>query len=353
MTYRRKLLLLSILTGVLALIYAAALLFSPDRLSSRGALHVWLDPGRRDQVSRIELRVRDGESLALIRDDRIWYVADPVVSAVNPDSPGYPAKTARVEEFLRFLSTRSPYPLRGSALSSHGRLGLDEASAARIVLRGGPGLPLLDLLVGSLDATGREVYLRENNSQEVRSGEDNFSGYLTGSRTAWYNLRLLADRNGETQDPQMVQRVIVTAPAAPVESVESDTAAPELSGPLVFVRSADGWTLEGTPPDSLDASRVDTYVRGILEAEGDDFLAAPDAGEAGFADGRISLEMGDGRNYVIRVGPPVLTGDDSSAGGSRPGRRAVVSGSPYTYVLAEWTVNRIFRERSYFLKEQP
>ncbi|MDR3144695.1 MAG: DUF4340 domain-containing protein [Treponema sp.] len=352
MVYRRKLLFLSVLTGVLTLAYAAALLFSPDRLSSRGSLHAWLDPGRRDQVGRIELRNRDGESLALIRDNRLWYVEDPAFSTTNPDVPGYPAKTARVEEFLRLLSTRSSYPLRGNAPSSYGRLGLDEAAASRVVLRSGPGLPLLDLLVGSRDATGRELYLRENSSKELRSGEDKFSAYLTGNRTAWYNLRLLADRNGETQDPQLVQRLIVSAPAA---LVEPET--PDAPGPLVFVRSANGWSLEGTAPDSLDTSRVDSYVRGILEAEGDDFLAGPDRGEQDFNDGRISLEMGDGRNYVIRVGPPVLSGAPSEtgdAGGGGPGRRgAVISGSPYTYVLAEWTVNRIFRERSYFLKEGP
>jgi hypothetical protein len=350
MVYKQKLLLLSALTGILALIYAASLIFSPGRLNSRGVLHVWLEGGRRDEVRRIELSGGGGENVSLIRDDSLWYVEGPADSAGS--RPGYPAKTARIEDLLRLLSARSPYPPRGNSPSSHGRLGLDEASASRILLRGASGTPILDLLVGRRDAVGREVYLRENGSGEVRSGEDRFSAYLGGSRTAWYNLRLLPERDGESPDLRMVQRVTVLAPPAPSNPEAADgPAAPERPPALVFTRSDNGWIQGGTAPDSLEGFRVDSYIRGILDAEGDDFLESPAAGDPVFNEGRISIEMGDGGNYVIQIGPVLETGDGSPEGSPRR-RCAVVSGSPYVYALAEWTMNRIFRERSYFLKDE-
>ncbi|MDR1948667.1 MAG: DUF4340 domain-containing protein [Spirochaetaceae bacterium] len=345
MVYKQKLLLLSALTGVLALAYAATLIFSPDRMGSRRASHVWLEGSLREKVGRIELS-GGGQSVTLVRNGGGWY-------AEAPEAPGelFPAKTARVEDLLRLLSLRAPYPLRESSPASHERLGLG-GGASRILVRDNGGAPLLDLLVGGRDATGREVYLRENNRNEVRSGEDLFSAYLEGGRTAWYNLRLLSGRDGGTLDSRMVQRVIVTAPAAPPEPGGLDPAAPaapaepgEKAPPLVFTRSADGWLLEGTGPDSLENSRIDSYVRGILEAEGEDFLV--EAGNRVFADGSISLEMGDGARFVIQLGPRTETGEDPSGGG----RPALVSGSPYVYALAEWTVNRIFRDRSYFVKQ--
>jgi hypothetical protein len=326
MVYKKKLMLLSGLVGILALAYLLSLFFDPERVSSRSAAFLWLDPKLQNQADGIEIaRAGNWENpLSLARRGDDWFVF--------LEGAEFPAKKSRVEDLLRLLSTRGAYPVRGAAVSSHERLGLTPDAGARILVKGGAGLPLLDLLVGSLDAAGNEVYLRKNNQSEVRSGEDKFFAYINGGDTSWYNLRLFPDSGNQPLDAAKVQRITVF----PLPAEESDGG----SSPLIITRNGGGWSIEGMADDSVDTQRVDSYVRSIIDAEGDTFIPNLNANEAGFDEGRIVLELGSGSSLTIRVGAL-----------PDKGRGAVVSGSPHVYSLAEWTVSRIFREPSYFTKD--
>jgi hypothetical protein len=322
--------ILSGLAGVLALLYALTFIFDARRVDGRRASYVWLDPEWQEQVDRVEITgAAGGEGVILVRRGDQWFVSR---------GEEYPARQTRIEDFLRLLSGRFNYPVRGSSPASYERLALTEETASRIVVRGGAGVPLLDLLIGREDSTGSEVYLRRNNQNEVRSGEDRFSPYLTGSPTAWYNLRLFPD---EALDPESVQRLTVTAPAPRTLPGED---APEgepalVPSSLVFTRdgAAGGWTLGSAPVP--DKQQVEVYVRTILDAEGEDFIAPAEGADLPLNDGRIVLELGDGSVRTIRVG---------YAPGDPERLCAAVSGSPYIYALAEWTAERIFRDAAYF-----
>ncbi|MDR2742644.1 MAG: DUF4340 domain-containing protein [Treponema sp.] len=333
MTYNKKVLTLLILVAVLALIYAGTLVLTPERLNSRNAAYTWLEPKWADQADRIEIS-GGGETLALVRRNALWYA--------ETQGGEYPVKQGRVADLLRLLTSRGAYPLRGSAVSSHERLGVGE-NASRIVVRGGAGAaPLLDLLVGSGDATGREVYLRKSGQNEVRSGEDQFTVYLSPSPSAWYNLRLFPQEGTDgALSLDMVQRVTTVSPPSAGEAGE------EPASPLVITRSGSGWTVEGVDAGALDSSRIDPYIRAILDAEGDGFVTAFKSDDPVFNEGRIHLELGDGTTRTIKLGPVY------SAGEGEGKRTAVVSGSQYVYTLAEWTVTRLFRDAGYFKKTEP
>jgi hypothetical protein len=196
----------------------------------------------------------------------------------------------------------------------------------------------LDLLIGNQDAEG-QVYLRKYGFDEVRSGEDAFSLYVQGSRSAWYNLKLFGAENlGSDQ----VQRVSIAAPPGGESG----------GGSLVLTRSGQGWTLEdpaGTVPPggAPENSLVDGYVRALLDAEGDDFITTLDARDPVFDQGRITIELGNGAVRVIRLGPAVESGGGEE-GPVQTRRSAVVTGSPYVYALAEWAITRLFRDAAYF-----
>jgi hypothetical protein len=328
MPYKQKVLFLSIIVAVLALIYAGTLVLTPERLNSRNAAYTWLESKWADQADRIEIS-NSGETLTLVRRNALWYV--------EQDNAEYPAKQGRVEDLLRALTTRAAYPVRSAAPSSHERLGLSEDAASRILVRGGAGTPLLDLLVGDGSAAGNEVYIRKSGQNEVRSGEDKFTVYLSPSPTAWYNLRLFP----EAPVFDMVQRVTVISPAG-----ETDEE-PAPAVPLVITRSGPLWTLEGVAEDALDTTRIDSFIRAILDAEGDNFVTGMQAGDLASGEGSIHLELGDGTFRTIRLGPVMPAGEEGGTGK----RIAVVSGSPYVYTLAEWTVSRLFQNVSYFMKE--
>jgi hypothetical protein len=314
MVYKKKLILLSGLTALLALIYAAALIFDPERVNARNAAFVWLDAEGADRADSIVISRQGEEIVSLARKNGLWFVP--------AEGIDLPVKQARVEDLFRILSARGAYPLRASSAASHERLGLAEGTAARIIIRGGAGAyPLLDLLVGNQDAAGREIYLKRQGQDEVRSGDTRIASYVNGTAGSWYDLRLFPEGSGGTIDTGMVQRLSVDYPGGIAE-------------PLTLSRSGTGWTMGSL---SADTQRVELYIRSILDAEGEDFLPVPDSPV--FNEGRITLELGDGTNRIIRCGPL----DEE---GKR--RSAQITGSPYVYQLAEWTLGRLFREASYF-----
>ncbi|MDR1986737.1 MAG: DUF4340 domain-containing protein [Treponema sp.] len=334
MVYKKKALFLSCLVGALALVYAGTWVFEPERVNSRNAAFQWLDPKGLDAIDRIELSSGSGDPLTLVRKDTRWFV--------SRDDGDYPAKQGRIEEFLRILSTKGSYPVRGTETASHERLGLTEAAASRILIRGGAAAyPMLDLLVGSRDPTGREVYLRKQDQAEVRSGNDALSGYISSARTSWYDLRLFPETENPGLEVDSVQRLTVYPLAASAEeSAESgEQRAPE--PPFSLSRSEGTWIIEGASVNALDNQRIESYIRSIVDAEGEDFMPAPEGiQENEFIQGRIVLELGNGLSRTIRIGPALESNQ----------RKAIVSDTPFVYALAEWTINRIFRDASYFEK---
>jgi hypothetical protein len=339
MVYKQKLTLLSGIVGLLALIYVVTLIFEPERAGRRNAAFSWLDQKLVPQVEGIRiLSAPDAEALTLVRKNKLWYVSH--------EENEYPARQLRVDDFLALLSQRAAYPVRASSSAAHERLGLTEGAAARIVLTGASpparegaevvsGPLLLDLLAGQGDLLGQEIYLRKAGQNEVRSGENRFSGYLSGTRQSWYNLRLFPESEDGKLEAADVQKLTVYPPASALtgQGIES----PE---PQVFSRENNGWICGGITVTSLDNAKVDSYILSVLNIEGDDFSSSAKPEDPIFNDGRLTLELGDGSIRTLRLG-----GSDES---NR--RLAVVSGSPHVYSLAGWAVDRLFREASYFEK---
>jgi hypothetical protein len=329
MGFKKKLTILLALTGVLGVIYGGTLIFDPERVTTRDASYRWLDPELADRVDRIEISRPGGESLALVRKSGGWFVAR--------ESVEYPAKEGRVEDLLRFFTTRASFPLRAASAASHERFGLTEGEASRIVLRAGVGSsPLLDLLAGKGDALGQEVYLRRNNQDEVRSGEDRISSYLNSAPSSWYMLRLFPE-TGAPLGIDTVQSLTVSLPPDPDSDGNGEGAGK--AGTYTLKRDGSNWVREadGTV---LDKPKVESYIRAVIEAEGEDFIPDMEPGDPVFTggEGSVILSLGDGSTRFIRLGPALESGS----------RSAAVSGSPYVYALATWTVNRIFRDAAEF-----
>ena len=330
--------------AALVLAYTLGIVFDPERTASGSALLSWIDPQLVDRIDRIDIE-SGGEIKELIRKNAEWFVLH--------NGKDYPARQMRVEVFIDLLARRAPYPVRSSNASSHERLGLTENAASRILVSGGAGLPLLDLLVGQGDITGQEVYLRRRGQNEVRSGEDVFTSYTESPRTSWYNLRLFPEGGDGGLDADSVQRLTVYAGAQPPGgdagdagandgpggTAEGDTAAAP-AGLRVFTRNGREWTFSGINIAEADMSKVDSYVRGILNTEGDDFSDLDEDGLT-FNHSRVTLELGDGSVRTVSLSAPDETGR----------RLARVSGSPYTYSLAGWAAGRLFRDASFFEKQ--
>lgn len=351
MQYKQKLYFLSGIISLLALVYVLTLVFDPERVGTRTAAFTWLDPKFRDSIDAIEIHGPAADT-TLVRKNNVWFV--------SAEGAEYPARQFRVDDLLGLLTRRGSYPVQAASASAQERLGLTETAASRIIVRGGAGLPLLDLLVGNGNVTGRNIYLRKAGQNEVRSGEDRLSGYTISPRNSWYNLRLFPDSEDGSFDTDTVQRLTVYPPAevnadgtpaadsgaATVGGTVTDSGA-DGRPPIIFTRAGEGWSISSMTVSDPDKNKVDTYIRSILNTEGEDFISvtglgtAPGEWIAAFNDGRVILELGNGSVRTIRFGP--VQGESNQ-------RYAAVSGSPYVYALASWAVDRIFREVSFFEK---
>ncbi|HCC37347.1 MAG TPA: hypothetical protein DEQ14_06870 [Treponema sp.] len=321
MTYKRKFAILSAITAALAIAYILGVVFEPERRSERNAAFSWLEPRI---VPRIDtITITKGETaLTLLLQGGRWYVSQ--------NEKKYPAKQLRAADFVGLFTRRAPYPVLSTSASSHERLGLDEAFATRITFSGGEDSPVLDILIGQPDVTGRNVYMRKYGQNEVYSGENVFTAYTSGELSSWYNLRLIPETEDGRLDIDQIQRL----------TVYSDSS--DASAAQVFTRNGREWTVSGMEIPELDMSAIDAYARGVLTAEGSEFndtisVDAPELNES-----RILIELGNGEIKSIRFSAP----DEND------NRLAAVSGSDLVYSIPMWVSARLFYENDHF-KKQP
>jgi hypothetical protein len=319
MEYKKRLVYILSLIGALALVYLTSLVFDPELAGTRNASYVWLDSKLAGRTARIVIG-KEGGAVELVKKSGQWFVLH--------NDREYLARQLRIEDFTGIFTSRAPWPVRSSSASSHDRLGVGANAAVRITLYG-ENSTLLDILLGSEDVTGREIYLRKYGQNEVRSGENSFASYITGSVSGWYNLRLIPESEDGKVAVDSVQRL----------SVYSPQVSPQ--GTQVFSRKNRTWTVSGLEIANPDQPSIDGYVKAVLNLEGDDFSDSIAADDPKFNHSSLVLELGNGGVKTIRV-----TDADES------GRRfARVEGSDYVYSLAPWAAQRLFRSAQDFEKQ--
>jgi len=325
MVYKNKVIILGASAVFLALVYLVTLFFDPGRTNARNERFTWLPPGAREEADKIEIFNGDEKTELVLRNGK-WFA---LLDAIGGPQE-VPVKQGRIDDIFRLLGTRGAFPRRGSSAASHEALNLtintSTGGGARLIIRGGAGLPILDLLIGREDASGKEVFLRKNGENESRSGDRLIGSYVRADKSSWYDLKLFDEVSIE-----QVQRVRVAF---------SGYSGPEDETPLIgyidynIVRSAENWIIEGNSMP-LDKDKTETWIRGILEAQGDNFLP-PQNSFTALA--RITAELGDGSTLGLQIGEAV---EDGKA-------PAITGNKPYVYTLPRWTVTRLLRERGYF-----
>jgi hypothetical protein len=317
MTYKLKINVLTGVIGALALILVFSFIFDPEKVNSRSSMYSWLDARQKDAIDRITINNGD-EVFTLVLKNGNWYVSN--------GNKEYPARQLKVEDFITTLTKKAPYPVRSSSAASHERLSLTEGSP-RVTVTGGAGLPLLDFFIGSNDTSGKGVYIRKQGQNEIRSGDDVFTSFVSSAANSWYNLRLFPETENGNLNLSSVQRLTVYPPA------DEDGIKPQ---PFIFTRRGREWT--STDIKALDSGKVDSYIQDILNTSGNDFVEK-DPNDPDLSDCRVLLELGDGSTKILRMGPDI----DSI-------RYAVVSGSGMVYSVPSWAVHRIFPDVSDFEK---
>jgi hypothetical protein len=310
--YHKKIFALCGTAGVLLAVYLITLFFDPERAAGRAAAFTWLPDGARDLASRVEITRPAAEKLVLSRNNGLWFA--------ESGTGQVPVKQGRVDDLFRLLGTRGVFPRLGSSASSHTELGLSVDRASRLVIRGGAAVePLLDLLIGVDDRSGKSVYLRKSGENEYRSGDNLIKTYVEGETSSWYNLKLFEENRSGA-----VQSLRVSPPKSEGEDEEDFT----------LFRNGASWVFQGGV-SGPQADAVNSWMQNIFDIQAEAFLPRAEASGLEFNAGRLNLELGDGSALVVQ------------AAGEYNGKRPVtVSGSSYIYLLSENAARRLFRSRS-------
>jgi hypothetical protein len=311
MTYKNKLICLFSLIGILVLIYIASFVFSYEMGTTRSAFYTWLDFRSAENATRIVIS-SEGQEIEIEKRDNQWFIIHGLVE--------YPARQARIDDFLRIFTARSVWPVRTSNPSSHERFGLAEG-ACRVTIYSGNST-IFDLMVGNDDIMGNELFLRKAGQNEVRSGDNSIRAYISGQMISWYNLRLIPESDGGNVDVTNIQRLTVFK--------ENET--------QIFSRANRRWEVSGITVENPDMNAIENFISFVLNAEGESFLDPVYADDLLFDYARFVIEFGNGRIITIRISEF----DDVHK------RYAQVSNSSHTYIIPLWVSVRLFRDAESF-----
>jgi len=311
-TYKKKIIYLSALIAVLALLYTGSLVFSPEKSNKKNALYTWLDPKFAGKIDRIALDTEELK-LELIKKKDDWFVLH--------NGGEYPARKARIEDFIGIFASRSAWPVRASGALSHARFAL-EGKTPRLSMYGENTI-YLDILLGKDDKAGREIYVRRFGDDEVRSGDNTFVFYINGTAASWYNLRFFPESENGKISLEDVQRLSLYN--------EGET--------IIITRANGSWEVSGV--NNPDLKNIEDYISIVINSEGDDFLDSVSSNDPGLNHSRIVIEFGNGKISTIRV----------SAADENKSRYAHVSGSEYIYTIPLWVSSRILRNAVSFERQ--
>ncbi len=283
-----------------------AILYSGSQRAGAGeprALVPTLDPAT---VGRIEIRGDAGKTLHLAKTSGAWTL---------DEADGYPADPSKVETLLTDLQKlQVRRPIVTSSRYHETLKVTDDGAERRIKVYPATGNdPVVDLLVGSSPSYG---------ATNVRvAGDDRV-----------YEVRDLRTYDIRPDAGSWIDRKLVDVPAEDVTkvSIRSGTSTIELA------KSGATWSMT-QPAGEADASKVDTWLRGVLGILATEPAGQADKPELGFDQPAATVELtktkdGASEAVVLRIG--------AAAPGTEGQRYARRDGASHAVILSSWDAEK-------------
>lgn len=318
MTYRNKVIALSSTLAFLLLVYAAGLLFSPDRLRDRAEAGKLL-AGKAADAAELSIAEGPGAPMVFKKASGAW--------SLEEEGASLPVQSSRIESLLSSLEKVASLSPRSSSRSSWKDFSLDETRARHIVVKGAAGRSLADFYSGSYGPTGSEIYVRLAGKDSVYASAADFGSYLEGGRASWLSRALFKDAKIED-----VQSVDYSSSLDLSGAAKGGSAAVARSVAWNAVRNGGGWTAKGTG-GSVKSETVDAVLRSALALEGEDMRAIVPPEAFAKTQASIVMRLGSGKTLSFEVGgaaPDGLFYARSSA-------------SPYVYEVSRYSLANVLR----------
>ena len=282
MRYEKKVIALSTALAALLVIWAAGIVFSPERVAARSESSRLIS-GKSADVASISFKSGGptGTSIELAKTGSSWSLID--------GAARFPVQGQRVSSFIDDLGAISRLRVVARSKDSWAGFQLEDARAKRATLKDVAGKVLADVYVGSSGPTGSEVFLRKAGSDISYSADSGIASYLGYGRSTWLDLQVM----GGVKEAD-VQSFSVKCSIA----LDGKGKAPTVLD-YSLTRDAKGWKSGAA---QIDAEAAAALVRSIVGLQGEDYVAAPPADAFSKIDARIDLELGTGKSMVLEVG---------------------------------------------------
>ncbi|MGA2548380.1 MAG: DUF4340 domain-containing protein [Rectinemataceae bacterium] len=280
MRYEKKVIVLSSVLAVLLLIWAAGLVFSPERMAARSE-SAHLLAGKAGDVASISLKASGGASIELAKSGSAWSLVD--------GSARLPVQAQRVASFIDELASVSRLRVVARSKDSWAGFQLDDAQAKRASLKDASGKVMADIYVGGYGPTGSEIYLRRADSDLSYSAGSGLAPYLGYGRSTWLDLRVMSGlKEDEVQSFAIKSAIALDGKGKAALSLD-----------YALRRDGKGWKAGAA---QIDADAAASLLRSIVTLQGEDYVATPPADAFARVDARIALELGSGKSKVLEVG---------------------------------------------------
>jgi hypothetical protein len=313
MRYEKKVLILSSVLAALLLIWAAGLVFSPERVAARSE-SAKLISGKTADAASISIVGEGGATIELIKSGAAWELVDGQVKL--------PVQASRVSGFLDSVVKVTRLRPVAKSKDSWTSYQLDEAQAKKATIKDGAGKTLAEFWVGGYGPTGNEVYLRRSGSDASYTAEGDFASYLGYGRSSWLDLRVFPDlKEADVQSLSLKSGIVL----------EKGKSAITLDYSLR--RDGKGWKAGAA---TIDAEGAEALLRSIVATQGEDYVSAPPADGFAKIQARIALELGSGASKVLEVG--------AASGDSR--FLARLAGSPFVFQLSSYSLSSALKSQA-------
>jgi hypothetical protein len=319
LAFRKRVLTLSVVIGVLAAAYVLGVVFSPASIRRREVEAPLVPRFDAQGVAKIRLTTGQG-NVTLEKKGEQWFV--PI------DSEQYPASDTRIQALLDFVRTIRRSRLITSNPEAWSDFGVDQAASSKIELLDATDNVTLEIIVGKEDQAQGGSYVRLGSSNEIVLVNRLFDYYLNTAGQFWSYLRMFPkDLEGTNLNRISVQ----SAAGFPT------AASPALTYTLLLGEERQrNWKVLGSSSgQELDNDKVDRLAGTLASLEGTGFATGVDAAAAGLTKpvAEILASTGDGQDLRLLVG--------ASAGEER--YYATVEGSRYIYEIALFRLQSLFK----------
>jgi hypothetical protein len=312
MTYKNKLIILSSALGVLVVLFAISIVFSPENAWKRAASGRLVQARTIDEIGSAEIRTASSD-LVFTRSGKSWTV---VASGAT-----YPARKERIEAFAQALLSQSELFVVSKAKATWKNFEVGDDAANRITVKNAKGAVIGDFFVGKQAPTSGSVYVRIAGKDSVYQVGNGFSSYTANDTQYWENLRLLPEDFTERN----IQSVAFKAQNLAIDDKKTVNAVYRITR-----GRGETWVVEGNPAFKADPVKVKTAVTRLSAFEGSEFTADPaDQTGLGNPTAVISIAGDTGKGYAILVG----------AKKKDTGKFYVtLEGGTYVYLANPWTI---------------